>query len=104
MSIIDTRRDQMFPKLSRRRSSGCASSARSGAMRRATRSFTTGEAEPRHVRLLSGPVAVSWRDGLGHVLPIIELGPVDFLAEVGAAVGPPLARRCLCAKSDVEAL
>ncbi|MDR9866201.1 cyclic nucleotide-binding domain-containing protein, partial [Pseudomonas baetica] len=39
--------------------------------------------------ILSGSVAVSGREGLGHVFPIIELGLGGFLAEVGQLSGRP---------------
>jgi thioredoxin reductase (NADPH) len=33
--------------------------------------------------ILSGHVAITQRDGLGHVTPVIEQGPGQFLAEIG---------------------
>ena len=36
-----------------------------------------------------GTVAVSSRDGLGHVVPIVEEGPGQFLAEIGQLSGRP---------------
>src|SRR3984893_8171956 len=39
--------------------------------------------------LIAGTVAVSSRDGLGHVVPIVEEGPGQFLAEVGQLSGRP---------------
>jgi thioredoxin reductase (NADPH) len=53
--------------------------------------------------LLSGHVAVTQRDGLGHVTPIVEEGPGQFIGEVGQ-----LANRSafvdVTAEGDVEAL
>jgi thioredoxin reductase (NADPH) len=37
--------------------------------------------------VLSGSVAISQRDGLGHVTPVIEQGPGQFLAEIGQLSG-----------------
>jgi thioredoxin reductase (NADPH) len=37
--------------------------------------------------VLSGHVAITTRDGLGHVTPIIDQGPGQFLAEVGQLSG-----------------
>jgi thioredoxin reductase (NADPH) len=57
--------------------------------------FANGEAlllmgEPRgmHV-ILSGHVIASQHDGLGHVTPIVDFGPGQFLAEVGSLSGDP---------------
>ena len=44
----------------------------------------TGNPTPGMSLLLSGHVAVTTRDGLGRVAPIVELGPGQFLAELGA--------------------
>jgi hypothetical protein len=53
--------------------------------------------------IISGSVAVTWRDGLGHVVPILEEGPGDFLAEVGQLSARP-ALVDARAITDVEAL
>ena len=37
--------------------------------------------------VLSGHVAITQRDGLGHVTPIIDQGPGQFLAEIGQLSG-----------------
>src|SRR6201985_2281817 len=37
--------------------------------------------------ILSGHVAITQRDGLGHVTPVIDQGPGQFLAEVGQLSG-----------------
>src|SRR5712691_6700181 len=37
--------------------------------------------------LLSGHVAITQRDGLGHVSPVIDQGPGQFLAEIGQLSG-----------------
>ncbi len=50
--------------------------------------FETGKPRGMHV-ILSGHVAASQRDGLGHVTPILESGPGQFFAEVGSLSGQP---------------
>ena len=55
--------------------------------------FETGKAVPGAFLVLSGVVAVSERDGLGHATPIVEEGVGQFLGEVGAAFGKRFAGR-----------
>jgi len=103
MSTIEQRRDQMFPKLrpeeiERLRRFGEVKRFKAGDLL-----IVTGERSPGMFVLIAGTVAVCARDGLGHVVPIIEEGPGQFLAEVGQLSGRPSfvdAR----ATSDVEAL
>ncbi|XSG83317.1 MAG: FAD-dependent oxidoreductase [Methyloligella sp. ZOD6] len=45
--------------------------------------FEAGRPAPGMFILLSGHVAITQRDGLGHVTPVIEQGPGQFLAEIG---------------------
>src|SRR5215218_2482831 len=45
--------------------------------------FETGKPGPGMFVVLSGHVAITQRDGLGHVTPIIDQGPGQFLAEIG---------------------
>ena len=49
--------------------------------------FETGKPGPGMFVLLSGHVAISQRDGLGHVTPVIRQGPGQFLAEIGQLSG-----------------
>jgi thioredoxin reductase (NADPH) len=51
--------------------------------------FETGKPGPGMFVILSGHVAISQRDGLGHVTPVIDQGPGQFLAEVGQLSGRP---------------
>ena len=37
--------------------------------------------------VLDGQVAITQRDGLGHVTPVVEQGPGQFLAELGQLSG-----------------
>ena len=85
----DPRLDQMFPRLSPEEIDRLR---RFGTIRRYTAGdpvVTTGEVDSGMFVLISGTVAVSARGGLGHVIPIIELGPGGFLAEVGMLAGQP---------------
>jgi thioredoxin reductase (NADPH) len=47
----------------------------------------TGKPGPGMFVLLSGHVAITQRDGLGHVTPIVDHGPGQFIAEVGQLSG-----------------
>jgi thioredoxin reductase (NADPH) len=89
MSTFDTRREQMFPKLTpdeidRLRRFGTVRHYRAGEAL-----FVTGEISPGMFVIISGSVAVTRREGLGKVVPILEEGPGDFLAEVGQLSSRP---------------
>src|SRR5437016_1396474 len=103
MSTFDTRREQMFPKLipeeiDRLRRFGTARHYRAGEAL-----FRTGEISPGMFVIISGSVAVTRREGLGQVVPILEEGPGDFLAEVGQLSSRPTLVDAH-AISDVQAL
>ena len=49
--------------------------------------FETGKPGPGMFVLLSGHVAITQRDGLGHVTPVVDQGPGQFLAEIGQLSG-----------------
>ena len=103
MSMIDARREQMFPKLT---PGELARLRRFGEVRRYTAGeqlFKTGDPSPGMFVLITGNVTVSRRDGLGHIVPVIEQGPGEFLAEVGQLSGQPALLDGV-AKTDVEAL
>src|SRR5260370_40877570 len=51
--------------------------------------FETGKPGPGMFVILSGHVAITQRDGLGHVTPVIEQVPGQFLAETGQLSGRP---------------
>ncbi|MFD0986367.1 FAD-dependent oxidoreductase [Methyloligella solikamskensis] len=65
--------------------------------------FEAGRPAPGMFVLLSGQVAVTQRDGLGHVTPVIEQGPGQFLAEIGQ-LSDRAALVDIRAENDVEAL
>ncbi|MDN3921262.1 FAD-dependent oxidoreductase [Roseateles violae] len=86
---LASRRHQMFPLLSaaeiariRRFGSPCG-------FAQGTRLFAAGEPGPGMFVILSGRVAITQRDGLGHIVPIVEQGPGEFMAEVGQLSGRP---------------
>ena len=94
---------QTFPVLS---DTEIARIARFGSVQqfaRGERLFTAGETGPGMFVLLKGVVAVTQRDGLGRVVPIVRQGPGEFLAEVGQLSGRP-ALVDGHADEDVEAL
>jgi len=49
--------------------------------------FETGKPGPGMFVVLSGHVAITQRDGLGHVTPVIDQGPGQFLGEIGQLSG-----------------
>ncbi len=103
MSTIDTRRQQMFPRLEPREIDRLR---RFGVVRRYAAGqalFVTGEIAPGMVVLIRGSVRVTRRDPLGHSAPIVEQGPGEFVAEVGQLSGQP-AFVDVHAVDDVEAL
>jgi len=51
------------------------------------RLFETGKPGPGMFVVLSGHVSITHRDGLGHVTPIIDQPPGQFLAEIGQLSG-----------------
>ncbi len=65
--------------------------------------FEAGRPAPGMFVLLAGQVAVTQRDGLGHVTPVIEQGPGQFLAEIGQ-LSDRAALVDIRAETDVEAL
>src|ERR1700726_4497207 len=65
--------------------------------------FETGKPGPGMFVILSGHVAITQRDGLGHVTPVIDQGPGQFLAEIGQLSGR-VALVDADAEGDVETL
>src|ERR1700732_1376264 len=103
MSTIDTRREQMFPKLEPLEIDRLR---RFGEVRRygaGEALFVTGEIAPGMSVLIRGSVRVTRRDPLGHSAPSVEQGPCEFVAEVGQLSGQP-AFVDVHAIDDVEAL
>jgi thioredoxin reductase (NADPH) len=89
MSTIDTRREQMFPKLTPHEIDRLR---RFGEVRRYAAGdalFVTGDVAPGMYVLIKGSVRVTRRDPLGHSAPIVEQGPGEYVAEVGQLSGQP---------------
>jgi thioredoxin reductase (NADPH) len=87
IAAVFPRHEQTFPKLTpqeiaRMRRFGDIRTYRDGE-----KLFETGKPGPGMFVLLSGHVAISQRDGLGHVTPVIDQGPGQFLAEIGQLSG-----------------
>jgi thioredoxin reductase (NADPH) len=81
------RYDQTFPELTpqeidRMRRFGEIRTYRDGELL-----FETGKPGRGMFVLLSGHVAITQRDGFGHITPVIDQGPGQFLAEVGQLSG-----------------
>ena len=51
--------------------------------------FETGKPGPGMFVVLKGHVAITQRDGLGHVTPVIDQGPGQFVAELSQLSGRP---------------
>jgi thioredoxin reductase (NADPH) len=100
---LHARREQMFPVLT---DAEIARVRRFGTLqhyRRGERLFAAGKPGPGMFVVLSGAVAISQRDGLGHVIPILRHGRGQFLGEVAQLSG----RSALVdadADDDVDAL
>jgi thioredoxin reductase (NADPH) len=47
----------------------------------------TGKPSPGMIVIISGQIAITQRDGLGHVSPVIDFGPGNFLGETGQLSG-----------------
>ncbi|MDQ3775560.1 MAG: cyclic nucleotide-binding domain-containing protein, partial [Pseudomonadota bacterium] len=87
IEIVTTRRHQMFPVLSE---SEIARIIRFGNLRRygrGARLFAAGEPGPGMFVVLKGVVAISQRDGLGHVVPVVRLGRGEFSGEIAQLSG-----------------
>src|SRR5438105_7603220 len=88
-SELLSRRHQMFPLLT---DAEIARIRRFGTVKhfqRGDRLFAVGQPSGGMFVVLEGVVAISQRDGLGHVVPIVHQGPGHFLAEVGTLSGRP---------------
>jgi thioredoxin reductase (NADPH) len=84
-----SRRRQMFPVLT---ASDIARMQRFGKVLRfkhGDRLFAAGEPGPGMFVVLKGAVAITQRDGMGHVVPVVRHGPGGFSAEVGQLSGHP---------------
>jgi thioredoxin reductase (NADPH) len=102
-SELLSRRHQMFPMLGEAELARVHRFGTLQSHQRGTRLLTAGEPSPGLFVVLKGTVAVSQRDGLGHVTPIVRHGRGHFVGEVGTLSGKPALVDGI-ADDDVEVL
>src|SRR6202158_2820631 len=83
------RLEQTFPLLAPQEIARMRSFGELRGYKDGERLFETGKPGPGMFVILSGHVTISQRDGLGHVTPVINQGPGQFLAEIGQLSGRP---------------
>jgi thioredoxin reductase (NADPH) len=88
-SELLSRRHQMFPLLTEAEMARMQRFGTRQAHARGTRLVTAGEPGPGLFVVLGGVVAVSERDGMGRVTPIVQHRRGHFMGEVGALSGKP---------------
>src|SRR5260221_4740983 len=81
------RQEQTFPTLTPQEIAGMGRFGEVRHYKNGERLFETGKPGPGMFVILSGHVAITQRDGLGHVTPVIDQGPGQFLAEIGQLSG-----------------
>jgi thioredoxin reductase (NADPH) len=97
------RYDQTFPELTAQEIDRMRRFGEIRTYKDGERLFETGKPGPGMFVLLAGHVAITQRDGFGHVTPVIDQGPGQFLAEVGQLSGR-VALVDGTAEGDVETL
>ena len=101
--VTDSRRPQMFPVLTAAELRRIERFGRRQHYRDGELLAKNGEPSPGMCVVLSGKIAVLRHDGLGHVSPIVEMGPGEFAAELAELSGQP-SPVDVRAEGDVEAL
>lgn len=81
------RRHQMFPELTASEMERMQRFGKVLQFKRGDRLFAAGEPGPGMFVVLKGTVAVTQRDGMGRVVPVVRHGPGGFAAEVGQLSG-----------------
>lgn len=102
-TMEETRRHQIYPVLTAAELKRIGRFGRKQYFRAGEFLARTGEASPGMSVILSGRIAILGHDGLGHVSPIVDMGPGDFAAELAELSGQP-AMVDVRASEDVEAL
>ena len=102
-SIAFPRHEQTFPTLTDSEIERMRRFGELRTYRHGDALFETGKVGPGMFVVLSGTVSITQRDGLGHVTPVIDQGPGQFLAEIGQLSGR-LALVDGHAEGDVETL
>jgi thioredoxin reductase (NADPH) len=82
-AAVFPRHEQTFPTLTPQEIAGIRRFGELRSYKDGERLFEAGKPGPGMFVVLSGHVAITQRDGLGHVTPIIDQGPGQFLAEIG---------------------
>jgi thioredoxin reductase (NADPH) len=80
--LLTSRREQMFPQLTPAEMERMARFGTPRQYRAGEFLFRAGQPAPGLFLVFRGEVAICQRDGLGRVVPIVEQGPGQFLAEV----------------------
>src|SRR4051795_7352382 len=81
------RHDQTFPALTAGEIARMRRFGETKTYKQGDRLFEAGKPGPGMFVVLSGHVAITQRDGLGHVSPVSERGPGQFLAEISQLSG-----------------
>ncbi|MEA2803205.1 MAG: thioredoxin reductase [Rhodospirillaceae bacterium] len=102
-SVAETRRHQMFLVLTAAEMQRLGRFGEHKRYRSGDLLVQSGRRSPGMLVLISGRVTVLRHDGLGHISPIVELGPGGFVAEIAELSGQP-ALVDVRAEGDVEAL
>ncbi|MEW6767205.1 MAG: FAD-dependent oxidoreductase [Pseudomonadota bacterium] len=102
-SAAHPRHEQTFPTLTAKEIERMRGFGEIRSYKDGEKLFETGQPGPGMFVVLKGIVAITQRDGMGHVTPVIEQGAGQFLAEIGQLSN----RRALVdgtAEGDVETL
>src|SRR5258708_1628222 len=83
------RHEQTFPALTPKEIAGMRRFGDIRTYKAGGMVFESGKPGPGMFVILSGHVAITQRDGFGHVTPVIDQGPGQFLAEIGQLSGRP---------------
>ena len=100
---VASRRHQMFPVLTDPEVTRIGGFGTVRRFERGTRLFATGEPGPGMFVVLQGTLALSQRDGMGRVVPIVSLGRGQFSGEVAQLSGS-YALVDAYAEEDLEAI
>ena len=104
VSELNSRYDQMFPVLSSHDVGRIAPFGTLSHFAADELIVETGRVAPGMILVLKGQVAMSQRDGLGHVNPIVDHGPGQFIGEVGQLSGRASLVDARADGGEVEAL
>ncbi|WP_137918549.1 FAD-dependent oxidoreductase [Hydrogenophaga sp. 2FB] len=88
-SELLSRRHQMFPVLADAETARMQRFGTRQTHQQGARLLTAGEPGPGLFVVIKGVIAVSQRDGLGHVTPIVQHRRGHFMGEVGTLSGKP---------------